>query len=38
MASVKSGIDYGVTQLQLPLLSDALKECGILRVERPGAF
>lgn len=29
----KSGIDGGVTQLQLPLLSDALKECEILRAE-----
>lgn len=29
----KSGIDGGVTQLQLPLLSDALKDCEILRAE-----
>lgn len=29
----KSGIDGGATQLQLPLLSDALKDCEILRAE-----
>ncbi|HIN66648.1 MAG TPA: hypothetical protein EYM95_18575, partial [Candidatus Obscuribacterales bacterium] len=29
----KSGIDGGVTQLQLPLLSDALKDCEIMRAE-----
>lgn len=29
----KSVIDGGVTQLQLPLLSDALKDCEILRAE-----